>query len=195
LTAKTVLPVCLPVALAASLSLLAGQVRRLRRGDAGLSEVADEITLSLAEIDVVHYASLRLLIGVMLLASFGFLAAGLSPLDIELATVTFAAVFAGELIAACRWQQESRVWLAELIAAVAVIYFAIFGVISFGSGRSMFIVLGAAFVAWAGGQIAARHPKSQLIRGPLTQTALVLPLVSVLLGVRRHLVYEPGDWL
>jgi hypothetical protein len=178
----------LPISLAAAVSLLATQlpIARQQSGD----EEAGEAGLLLA-----HRIWLRLLVGIALLASLEFVQMDLDGIQVAAAVGTFVTVIASELVAACETRDEFRVWCAEGLLAASIGYFALFGLIVFGSNLSLFVLVGGAFLAWTLGQLAGRSAFTAALRRPLLRTALVLPLAAVLLGVQRHVVAAPGNWL
>ncbi len=81
-----------------------------------------------------------------------FLAAGMLVGSVALPQLTawqfmlagsaFALMVLNECRVALNECNEARAWLAEVLAGLAIAYFAWFHVISFGRGRSMFVVLG-----------------------------------------------------
>lgn len=181
----------LPVSLCAGLSLLASQLESPGDKDAGGGDEGD-LEAAFAPM---HRAMLRLLVCSSMIASLQFMTFGLNVVQVAVAAIAFGAIIASELLAACQTQDERRVWLAEIALAAAAGYFAMFGVIAFASGWSMFILVGGAFLAWALGQLSGRGRFTAVLRTPLIQTAMVLPLAAVFVGVARHLLVAPGVWL
>jgi hypothetical protein len=90
---------------------------------------------------------------------------------------------------------QGRVWGAIAIVAAGVCHLAFCGVITFGHGLSMFVVLGAGLAAWGVSQLAARSSNTEFLTQPLAITGLCLPAVTVGIGVGRHLADRESIWL
>jgi hypothetical protein len=118
----------------------------------------------------------------------------LSPVNLAGAAAVFAILIATELHVACRKQEVGRVWIAEALVAVAVGYFALFHVISFGRGISMFVLLALGFVLWGLSRLAERRVDTKILVEPFETTALLLPLGVVVIAVGRHFLRDP-QWL
>ena len=168
--------ICLPVALVAAISLIAW--RRYFES----APVASAQRLLLATV-----------VGLALVGSLEL--AALTPMDIALAGLSFGLFAAAELTAACRQQRETRVWIAEAVIAAGVGYFALQEVITFARGWSMFIVLGVGLSAWAGGRLAESRSALAVLARPLLITGLVMPGVTVALGLFHHLTVPEAAWL
>ena len=175
------LALCLPLAVVAAASLLAWQVWESSR------------PRPWQEIASVHLMALRLLAVVAMCGTLQLepaLAAG----DVGLAATAFLLAFIGELCSALRQQSEKRAWMAIGMALAATAYFAYFRVIPLGGGIAMFAVLGLGVLLWLIGECARRRDQLAVLRRPLQQLALVLPLATVSLGIYHHLVKQPA-WL
>lgn len=156
-----------------------------------------------------------------LLASLTLRAEGLSAIHAAMAVTAFVALAANQILTALRQtaddagadelapltihEMESRtatkraaeghVWAAEALVAAGVAYLAIFGVISFGHGASLFVVLGAGILAWVIAQATAESPRTAAFSRPLSITGMWLPAVAVLIGVSRHFLAAEPAWL
>src|SRR5262249_47524740 len=82
----------------------------------------------------------------------------------------------------------------EIIALAAVVYFAYFRVVTIGRGTTMFALLIVGFLVWVIGEWTRNRPRLSILRRPLQQTALALPLAAVAVGVYRHCFAQP-IWL
>lgn len=173
----------LPMAALAATSLLFWEFVR-RRDDQPGAKLVDP-----------HRDLLRLLLGISLVASFQLHTVGLSLIEVILALAAFAAVVFLELRTACRAQDVRRVWSAELLAVVAVVYFWLLGVILFGHGVSMFAVLASGIVLWICGRLASRRPRAAIMTGPFAFTAMALPLLTVGIGIVRHFAVAQSQWM
>lgn len=135
------------------------------------------------------------------LAASGLLFAGVMPvdslssLDIGLALVAFGALAVEAIRLAIARRDELCVWWAEGLAALAVLFFWRCGVIEFGHGVAMFVVLAVGLAAWTIGRLAKANERIAVLAGPLTRTGLVLPLATVAIGVTRALGNTPPLWL
>lgn len=173
----------LPVATAAAASLTLFQLlwRQTTPGVVGPREA--------------HCVVLRILIALSLVASLQLLQFGMSLAHGVMALATFTVVVFGELRAAYRDRREARVWLAEMLVVAAIAYFRAFGVFTFGLGLSMILALTVGLVLWSIGQVAARRPDTGVFARPLTLTGMLLPLVSVGIGMVRHVSVPHPEWL
>ncbi|MBI1310637.1 hypothetical protein GC176_04950 [bacterium] len=88
-----------------------------------------------------------------------------------------------------------HVWLTEAIITLGVSYLALCGVISFGSGLSMFAVLGTGFAAAVIAHVAERSPRTQVLSGPLALAGHCLPALTVVIGLGRHIAGSVSIWL
>jgi type II secretory pathway component PulM len=174
ITRGNALPVCLPVAIVCAISVLLWQSR-------------------FEKIAQVHRVLLRVVASGAIVATFAVAAPNLTELLI--AGITFTLLTTSELWAACRHRDESRVWIAEVIAGIAVGYFAWHGVIHFGHGTSMFIVLAVAVAARVVAGITASHPATAIMVRPFERTGMTLPIATVLIGLYRHVTYTHPAWL
>jgi len=170
----------IPLALAAAVSLVAWHPRSqaFQRRD--------------ADVRFLQRTFLRAAICVAMLASL--LLPGLTLGYRVGAVAVFAVLIASELQVACRKEEVFRVWIAEGLAAIAVAYFAWFGVISFGRGISMFVLLALGLVLWGLSRLADRRADTKILVEPFEQTALLLPLGVVVIAIGRHLFRDP-QWL
>lgn len=175
LTSSQLLNAFLPVALVAATSVALWQ-----RGTSNLAAVQREM--------------LRLVVGLCLVGPMQNIEAGISVGQAVLVTITFAILTATELWAACRDQSTRRVWVAEALIAIAVGYLALFGVIEFGHGLAMFVVLGCGLLASLLSHLANRTARTAICSRPFALTGLSLPMVAVGLGLIRHLAYAQPAW-
>ena len=90
---------------------------------------------------------------------------------------------------------QGRAWAAIAILAAGIGHLALCGVITFGHGLSMFVVLGTGLAAWVISQLAARSSDAEFLTKPLAMTGLCLPAVTVGIGVGRHLADQESIWL
>ncbi|MBI5758781.1 MAG: hypothetical protein HZA46_09705 [Planctomycetales bacterium] len=202
------LDVCLPVALAAATSVVLWQRSGVARPDllegrgvdTGNQPLALTTPIALlwachpARLAAVQREMLRLIVGLCLVGPMQNIDAGLSVGQAVLVVVTFAILTATELWAACRDQIARRVWFAETLIAIAVGYLALFGVIEFGHGLAMFVVLGCGLLAALLSHLASRNARTAICSQPFGLTGLWLPLVAVGLGLIRHVAYAQPAW-
>lgn len=210
-------PAMVPVALLASLLMIAWQHGMLR----GRGKGTVRITSDTAELSALQRALLRVVTGgaltsVLFSSTFDPLDAG----SATMVTVTFLVLAADCLITGFRMNKEAlvsgevvisesdetsrtdrqaaaqgRVWAALLIVAAGVGHLAMCGVITFGHGFSMFVVLGTGLLAWAISQVAARSTTTDFLTAPLAITGQCLPAVTVAIGLGRHFSDRHSIWL
>ena len=123
----------------------------------------------------------------------GVLAGAMMFVSLELPSMSFksgimaATVFLlltfEQLWRACALQRTSRAWIGQALAGIGILYFVYFGVIHFGSGRSMMIILGVALVMWIAARELMKHPTTAILGGPLQWTATLLPAVTASIGL------------
>ena len=142
-----------------------------------------------------HIFLLRSLTVFAIGTSFLLLPVGLNLSQVGVAMLTFVLLAGSELWSACRTQRPARVWVAEAVIAAAVGYFLLFGVISFGRGLSMYVVLAAGIISWVLGRLSAHNPRTAVLSEPLRQTGMALPLVAVVIGMVRHMGSSQPGWL
>ena len=172
--------VLLPLAFAAAASAVVWQVVVTRY----LSCDADYVH--------VHTLVCQLLAGLMLIASLAL--PHLTDIDFLLAGATFTLMALNECRVALRDRSEGRAWLAEVVAGLAVAYFAWFHVISFGRGISMFVVLGVGLLSHVAAHVVTGRSRWWVFRSPLLALSLSLPMVSVVIATARHFIYaDPGS--
>ncbi len=176
ITGTWLIPASLPLALAAAASIL---VCRFLIG-----REKNEIARGHLQ---GHGVVLNLLTGVILLASLGHLPGELPASQVALAAMTFAILLASNLWEACRTNSVARVWWAESLAGLALVYFLVFGVIHFGTGLAPFIFLGAGFTLWGMGRLAAEQQAISVLANPFVLTGMALPMAAVVLAAGRHL--------
>lgn len=90
---------------------------------------------------------------------------------------------------------EVHVWGAEILLLLGIGYLALFDVIHFGHGLSMYLVLAAGLVSWGLALWAEGSPSTKVLARPLSMTGFVLPAVTVCLGLGRHLMGVDSIWL
>lgn len=178
LTPADLLPICLPLAFVGAGSLLVWEV---------FSRSSRWQELALA-----HRLALRGLFVIAMLQTLHLEALGMG--GILLAAAAFVLAVSAELISAVRNQREEQVWAAEVLALLGVAYLTYFRVVVFGRGTTMFVVLAIGFVLWLIKEWAARRPRLAVLVRPLGSTAFVMPLLTVGIGIYRHLATQP-IWL
>jgi hypothetical protein len=175
-----ILPICLPVAFVAALGVFLWQL------------LARDWESPLREMSFGHLCALRVLAFLAVCRSLDLPA--LTVLDVFLAGLAFSLAVAAEIVSAYRQQHTDRVWISQALALSAIGYFTYFQVLTIGRGTTMFAVLGAGFLLWLIGQWSRGRGRWNILCRPLQQTALVLPLATVGIGVYRHLAHQP-IWL
>lgn len=208
-------PALVPVSLLASLLLLVWQYGRLRvlNDDDASPSVASELS-------ALQRALLRVVAGGSLTAIL--FSSTFSPLDASSAAIVAAAflILAADclvsgfrlngkaLVASANFMgninegqkidyqaaAQDRVWAAITIVGAGVGHLALCGVITFGHGLSMFVVLGAGLAAWVVSQLTARSSNTEFLTKPLAITGLCLPAMTVAIGVGRHLADRDSIW-
>ncbi|MFT5094735.1 MAG: hypothetical protein ACI93T_003576 [Porticoccaceae bacterium] len=210
-------PAMVPVALLASLLMLVWQHGMLRgRGESALQTSSDAAELSALQRALLRVVAGGALTSVLFSATFDPLNAG----SVAMVAVTFLVLAADCLITGFRMNKEAiasdqfafgeadetkrfdrraaaqgRVWAAVLIVAAGVGHLAMCGVITFGHGFSMFVVLGIGLLAWVVSQLATRSPKTDFLTAPLAITGQCLPAVTVAIGLGRHFTDRHSIWL
>ncbi len=111
---------------------------------------------------------------------------GLDATSGALAAFAFVGLAVNLLVVACRQRSTAVVWLAECVLGLGVAYFAHFGWITFGRGRSLWAILGASLAFRILAAIAARRPELRTLVRPFRQTALLLPGATVLVALVKH---------
>jgi hypothetical protein len=208
LTSSQWLDVFLPLALTAAASVALWQRVGVARPDQreGRGCATEKLFLALStpiaplwachpdDLAAVQRELLRLVVGLCLVGPMQNFEAGLSVGQAVLVVVTLATLTATELWAACRDQIARRVWFAEALVAIAVGYLALFGVIEFGHGLAMFVVLGCGLLAALLSNLTSRNARTAICSQPFGLTGLWLPMVAVGLGLIRHLAYAQPAW-
>lgn len=120
---------------------------------------------------------------------------GMDTSGAALATLSTAAITLGLLIRACQTREVSHVWWAELVGVATIGYLVQFGVIEFGSGLSIYLVLGAGLALHVAGKLCARREFTQIIAEPFFVTGFWLPLISVALAIGRFRLHPEGTWV
>ncbi len=92
-------------------------------------------------------------------------------------------------------EAEGLVWLAQVIAVIAIGHLIHCGVIIVGSGLSLFMTLGYGLIAMGISRAARSSSSWSYLSRPLAVTSTVLPAVTVLLGVMRHASGSSSQWL
>jgi hypothetical protein len=170
----------LPLAAVAAVSVLLWQNRRVMAND--------KID---AEVGGAQRMLLRYLSCIGLLASLALPELALA--EFVLAAATFVLLAASEGRAALRNNATHRAWCAEAILGASIAYFALFHVISFGRGISMFAVLLSGFVIFGISRVIARRSRLRVFAEPCHWTGLALPLVAACIAVARHCFYDWAD--
>lgn len=142
----------------------------------------------------VHRVVLRVATFGLLVVPLEHFARRLPAWDVALATVAFAALAAGHLVRACQTRRAAHVWWAEVLCLIAVGYLALFGVIEFGSGLSMYVTLVAGLVLHVAGELTSRNARTDILARPFSTTGFWLPLAAVALGVVRFIEHPAGGW-
>lgn len=123
--------------------------------------------------------------------------------EIALTFGTLACLVAGSILAAYRrsvdeqrqGDAEKFVWLAEIIAVLGCLYYVCAGVISLGTGWSMYAILAAGLMAALLGHLAEGSTAWRCAVRPLSQTGLALPAVTVGIALVRFVTGAPTQWL
>lgn len=141
-----------------------------------------EFDLGLFQIDAFRYLTFGL-VGLTLLLPT------LDPLQRAALAATFTLLTTAEFYVALRKNSEVHVWkgLATIVAGVAL--FAAFGLITFGRGWSMYIVLGLGFAFRLLGHFARGSSTAGVFVRPLSSVGMLLPGVAVGIGVVRHVLH------
>lgn len=210
-------PAMVPVALLASLLMLVWQHGMLRgRGQSALQTSSDAAELSALQRALLRVVAAGALTSVLFSSTFVPLNAG----SVAMVAMTFLVLAADCLITGFRINKETiasgeftfgeaderkrldrrsaaqgRVWAALLIVAAGVGHLAMCGVITFGHGLSMFVVLGTGLLAWVVSQLAVRSTNTEFLAAPLAITGQCLPAVTVAIGLGRHLTDRHSIWL
>lgn len=103
-----------------------------------------------------------------------------------LASLSILAI--SEFWRACTTGRVAHVWSGQLCVAAVVGYLAFLGLITFGHGRSQFLILGTGLIAWTLSRLFEGRPGTAILSAPLRQTAYVLPAISAAIGFARHLI-------
>ncbi len=119
----------------------------------------------------------------------------LSTINVALAMAAFAMMAVDEIVAACRENNEGRVWIGEAIFGVGILYAIFFRVVVLHSGFGIFALLGLAVVLGLLRQSIDGRPGLAALARPLGLTSFYLPLVSVAVGIARHLSGQHVEWL
>lgn len=173
-----------PVACIAALSVL------VWRRVCGIAATADDRTLP-----ALHCTLLQLVTAVAIAARMLIGPAGLGVIEGCLILAAFVATAADLLLVACHLVDETRVWVAQIVAGAAVLFFWWFGVIHPGTGLGMYVVLASAGVFRAIGRLSAGEPRTAILSRPFSTSGLALPLVAVVLGIVRHISGAESAWL
>lgn len=181
------------------LHLELADVRTLVLPVAGLASAAAFLWRHMAErpnasllAKIQHRLQQGLFVGLLLVSTV--LLRSLTIVDTGLVILTFLLAVFAEGMSACRRQSESRAWMAAGVAASAVGYLAYFGVLHFGSGLGMFMLLGLALLLWIGRAWTLHRPQLGVLARPLGTLAYLMPLVSVLLGIKRQMSATESAW-
>ncbi|MCA9122165.1 MAG: hypothetical protein KDB11_18380 [Planctomycetales bacterium] len=147
-----------------------------------------------ADIALAQRVALRLMcVGALLLT---LCEPSVSMAQVVATLLTISILFAGELRAALRTQDASRVWAAEAIVMAGVGYFLWFDMLSIEHTVALFVPLGLGCAAYAGGVLAVRRDETSVLAPPLLASGRWLPLATVGVGVVRHLAtLEEAGWL
>jgi len=177
------LALCLPVAFTAAASAFVWSLSLHRSGRVPVT--VGELDLAAFHVDAMRYLAQSVLFVSVFLPD-------LDAMSIGLAATAFALLTATELFVACRRGHEVNVWKAEAFMAAAVAYFVRFGVVTLGRGWSMYVVLATAFVLHFTADLARDRRRIAVFAGPFRATSMVLPAVTVVLAVVRHLRFVEG---
>ena len=180
LLSSAALPAALPVAVTVAAGLTA--LRWWRCSHVELNSTGLHAVLSVATI------------------ASALLATALAPMSVvglgsvALAVVTFAILAVGEFAIAVRRQRVDGVWMAQGILVAAVAWLLVAGVISFGNGVSMFACTITALVWLSVSKLCGKSSRLAFAAEAFSGPAHVLPLLSVAIGVVRHVDGAPA-WL
>lgn len=176
------LALCLPVAFVAAASSLAWSIAIQQPK---LRALAVEPEAARFQIDAMCYLAYGLLFISLFLPK-------LEPISVALAAATFGLLTTSQLLVAVRRGSELRVWKAQGLVAAAVVYFVYFGQITLGRGWAMYVVLALGYSLRFVAEFASRRPALAVFARPFLTTGMVLPAVSVLLAIGRHLQIVEG---
>lgn len=173
------------------------------------------------ELIVVHSVALQVVSIVSLVCAFERHAVPLSAVEVAMIVATFSLLIADRIASALRLSAaaaqrvldatesmenprplrpqesngEEHVWGAEILLLACIGYLALFHVIQFGHGLSMYLVLAAGLLSWGLARWAERSLETKVLAGPLSATGFVLPAVTVCLGLGRHILAIESVWL
>jgi hypothetical protein len=141
-----------------------------------------ELDLGLFQIDAFRYLTYGLLGLTLFMPSLdGSQRAALAA--------TFVLLTTAEFYVALRKNSETHVWKGLAIAAAGVALFAAFGLITFGRGWSMYIVLGLGFAFRLVAHFARNSRSAGVFVRPLLSVGMLLPGVAVAMGIVRHVLH------
>jgi hypothetical protein len=176
------LALCLPVAFLAAMSSSAWSIAIQQPK---LRALAVEPEASRFQIDAMCYLAYGLLFISLFLPS-------LDSKSVALAAATFGLLTTSQLFVAVRRGSVARVWKAQGLVVAAVVYFVYFGQITLGRGWAMYVVLALGYSLRFVAEFAARRPAIAVFARPFRTTGMILPAISVLLAVGRHLQIVEG---
>jgi len=90
---------------------------------------------------------------------------------------------------------EMRVWIAQGVLALGVLCVMVKQSLPLGSSALLFAPLMAGLLAWGLSRLAAMTTAWRFAERPLSQSARILPVATVLLGLVRHVLIAPPEWL
>lgn len=127
----------------------------------------------------------------------GFLTTHSIPLSIRetgWVVLAFGSLTISRFIHGCRLQSTVAIWQGEAIAAIAVAYLALSGVINLETGGGMYAILGLSLLLGGLSRLVNGHVHLRIMTVPFQTTAFWLPLIAVALGVARHCSGLPVVW-
>lgn len=185
LNAATLWELCLPLALAASVSRLVWNLSRRAPGS----------TLG----EWVNFQRLMLLgltcFGLIWSLKIREVSTALSLLQVIFAVSVFAVLAVDQIWQAVKSKDEAHVWTAEGIVLLAVGYLLMFDVIHLGTGLSMYAILLTGWAAWVVGYLSFPQEKWRVLSEPMFFTGYALPAVAVGVGIVRHFTTPDSLWL
>ena len=151
--------------------------------------------IRIADLIDMQFWALSVVSGAFLVLSVMHLSVGLLPLDILCAMVAFGCLAASTFLSACKTKSEGRVWGAQAILLAAVLYLAMFKVLTFGHGISMFAVLGVAVLNSTLARFAASRESMSFAVRPLRQLARAFAMGTVCFALIRYGKSPADGWL
>lgn len=113
-----------------------------------------------------------------------------SSTHIALAAIAFLIMAGSEFWFACGRHDVRRAWTGLAVVTTAFAYCGWFDVLHVGSGLSMFLPLAVGGGLSLAATLAGRHPLTELLARPFFTVGLQMPLLTVVIGIARHVVQD-----